>query len=123
MSAEAAWPETRDTINQIIQHVMSGGEAVCKEDQLIPICRNGNIEVVYRTFIYCPVEDESKQIVAVLVTRTETTHKIQAYKNLEASGDKFCTMAQGLNTLIAEADEIGNAIYFNQAWINITARL
>lgn len=70
------WPEIWPVIKPLIDQVMAGGPAVYREDQLIPIYRNGHLEDVYWTFSYSPVRDESNKVAGVLVTCTETTEKV-----------------------------------------------
>ncbi|MES1214565.1 MAG: PAS domain S-box protein [Bacteroidota bacterium] len=89
MPAEQAWTEIWHIIKPLIDQVLQGGESVWKEDQLIPIYRNGKIEDVYWTFSYSPVKDEADSVAGVLVTCTETTEKILNLKRAEYSEQKF----------------------------------
>ncbi len=75
--AVTIWPEVWTVIKPLIDQVMAGGPAIWREDQLIPIYRNGHLEDVYWTFSYSPVRDESNAVGGVLVTCTETTEKVQ----------------------------------------------
>ena len=77
-----AWPEIWEIIKPLIEGVYAGGESTWSEDRLIPIFRNGKIEDVYWTFSYSPVKDEEGGVAGVLVTCTETTHKVLAFKEL-----------------------------------------
>jgi len=92
MPGKEAWPEIWPIIYPLIVQVLAGGEASWSEDQLIPIFRNGNIEDVYWTFSYSPVNDESGKTAGVFVTCTETTSKIQSLKKIEASEKNFRTL-------------------------------
>ncbi|MEO8764617.1 MAG: PAS domain S-box protein [Ginsengibacter sp.] len=87
--AEEAWPEIWEIIQPLINKVLSGGEATWSEDQLIPIYRNGKIEDVYWTFSYSPVIDELGHIAGVLVTCSETTEKVNAFRSLEESKARY----------------------------------
>jgi len=78
------WPEIWPTIHPLIAQVRAGGEATWNEDQLIPICRNGQLEDVYWTFGYSPVNDESGHVGGVLVVCTETTAKVLAHQQQQA---------------------------------------
>lgn len=95
--AEIAWAEIWSTIQPLIQQVLSGGEAVWSEDQLIPIFRNGQMEDVYWTFSYSAVKDEDNRIVGVLVICTETTGKMHVLKEIREREDQ-------LNFTIAAAE-------------------
>lgn len=94
MPAEQAWTEIWTIIKPLIDQVLSGGGATWSEDQLIPIFRNGQIEDVYWTFSYSPVNDESGKATAVLVTCTETTKEVLTRKTLEESNNRFFNMVQ-----------------------------
>lgn len=89
MPAKEAWPEIWDIISPLIERVLTTGEATWAEDQLVPIYRNGKIEDVYWTFSYSPLPDENGKIEGILVTCTETTNKVKAYKKLEESEKRF----------------------------------
>lgn len=74
------WPEIWPTIHPLIAQVRAGGAATWNEDQLIPIYRNGQLEDVYWTFGYSPVNDECGHVGGVLVVCTETTAKVLAHQ-------------------------------------------
>jgi PAS domain S-box-containing protein len=122
MKAEEAWPEIWAFIKPLIRQVMSGGDAVYMEDQLVPIYRNGRMEDVYWTFSYSAVNDESGKAAGVLVTCFETTDKISGLKRIEESEERFRTMAESSKILISMGDESSNATYFNKAWMDITGK-
>ena len=65
---EDCWPEIWPVIKPLIDQVLSTGISTWSEDQLIPIYRNGQLEDVYWTFSYSPVNNESGIIAGVLVT-------------------------------------------------------
>src|SRR6187402_1368886 len=89
MKGEEAWPEIWHIIKPLIDQVLGGGESTWSEDQLIPIYRNGKIEDVYWTFSYSPVFDESGKAAGVFVTCNETTEKVIAYSQIEASKNEL----------------------------------
>ena len=77
------WPEIWEFIGPLIEQVMSTGEPVWFEDQLVPFYRNGRMEEIYWTFSYSPAYDDNCQITGVFVTCTETTEKVLAVKKIE----------------------------------------
>jgi two-component system, OmpR family, sensor histidine kinase VicK len=89
MPAAEAWPEIWDFISPLIRQIFDGSEAVFFEDLLVPIFRNGKMEDVYWTFSYSPVGDESGLVAGVLVTCTETTHKVEMLRDLRLSEERF----------------------------------
>lgn len=84
-----AWTEIWHIIKPLIDQVLVEGEAVWREDQLIPIYRNGKIEDVYWTFSYSPLHDESGKVAGVLVTCSETTEKVFTLHLLEESNRRY----------------------------------
>jgi PAS domain S-box-containing protein len=86
---EDHWQEIWPVIKPLIDQVLAGGEATWSEDQLIPIYRNGNMEDVYWTFSYSPVNDESGKPAGVFVTCNETTEKINTLKSLQDSNSRY----------------------------------
>lgn len=73
----AAWTDLWGMIKPLISAVMAGGPSIWREDQLIPIHRNGKLEEVYWTFSFSAVADELGEVAGVLVTCTETTQQVQ----------------------------------------------
>lgn len=76
------WQEIWPVIKPLIDQVLKGGESTWSEDQLIPIYRNNQLEEVYWTFSYSKLLDEDGEITGVLVTCTETTHKVTSLKEI-----------------------------------------
>ncbi|QEH43917.1 PAS domain-containing protein [Chitinophaga sp. XS-30] len=85
---EDCWPETWPVIKPLIKEVWEGG-SIWREDQLIPIYRDGRLEDVYWTFSYSPVRDDNGEIGGVLVICHETTEKVKARQKIETAEKKF----------------------------------
>src|SRR5688500_10739478 len=83
------WPEIWDIIYPLILQVQTTGESTWREDQLVPIYRNGKIEDVYWTYSYSAVIDDDGKTAGVLVTCTETTEKVLNVKQLAESKDQL----------------------------------
>ncbi len=100
--AVEVWPEIWSVIKPLIDQVMAGGPAIWREDQLIPIYRNGQLEEVYWTFSYSPVRDESNKVAGVFVTCTETTEKVRQFATvLEFSKELKRQVAERTSELAA----------------------
>jgi len=82
---EDCWQEIWPVIKPLIDQVMTGGESVWNEDQLIPIYRNNQLEEVYWTFSYSKVIDETGEPAGVLVVCNETTNSVQSYNLIKDS--------------------------------------
>jgi signal transduction histidine kinase len=103
MPAAEAWEEIWDIISPLVNQVLVHGKAVWSEDQLIPIYRNGQLEDVYWTFSYSPVNDESGSRAGVLVTCFETTDKVNTLQHLEENKKQL--------EFAIEASELGTFDY------------
>jgi two-component system sensor histidine kinase VicK len=84
-AGEDCWQEIWPIIKPLIDQVLAGGDSVWRENQLIPIYRNGKLDDVYWTFSYSAVNDGSGQVGGVLVVCTETTTQVN---NLQIMKDK-----------------------------------
>lgn len=87
--AKIAWAEIWDFIKPLFDTVLIDGESVWREDQIIPIFRNGKIEEAYWTFSYTPLENEEGEIVGILSTCVETTSKVHVKNNLEKLNRRY----------------------------------
>ena len=83
-----AWAEIWDFIKPLIDQALAG-EAVWREDLLVPFYRNGRIEDIYWTFSYSQVTDESGKSMGVLVICNETTEQIKNTNLLRESENRF----------------------------------
>jgi PAS domain S-box-containing protein len=119
---------TRDTFSEIWSIIGPMFEGVMQgipvgfPDFMLPLNRNGYIEECYFDFSYSPIRLENGEVGGVLVTVTETTQQKKQKTNLQESEERFRTMAEGTDILIAIGDETSNAIYFNSAWVKLTGR-
>ncbi|MGY3055697.1 two-component system sensor histidine kinase VicK [Pedobacter sp. UYEF25] len=88
---EECWPEIWAIIKPMMDQVLSGGESIWQEDQLIPIFRNNRMEDVYWTFSYARVDDEMGDAAGVLVICNETTNKVRALSTITEANEKLHT--------------------------------
>lgn len=114
MPAKEAWSEIWDEISPMIELVTKEGEAVWRENQLIPIFRNGQMEDVYWTFSYSPVKDESDNVAGVLVVCTDNTKAVKAADNLRESEHRFREIADLSPIWMWITDAEVNVEYANQ---------
>ena len=103
---QEVWPEIWEFIGPLIGKVMTTGQPVWFEDQLVPFYRNGRMEDIYWTFSYSPAYGDDGQINGLFVTCTETTQKVKILKDLEDSNQRFQNLVSqatvGIVTLIGE---------------------
>ena len=118
MSGKEAWPEIWDDISPLLGVVIEKGESIWRENQLIPIFRNGQIEDVYWTFSYSPVKDESGNIAGVLTVCTDNTEAVKAVNSLRESERRFREMADQSPIWIWITDAEVNVQYANKELLN-----
>ncbi|MDO1512233.1 ATP-binding protein [Maribacter confluentis] len=114
MSGKEAWPEIWDDIAPLLHSVTEKGESIWRENQLIPIFRNGQLEDVYWTFSYSPVKDESGNIAGVLTVCTDTTEAVNAANKLRESERRFREIADLSPVWIWITDAQVNVEYANK---------
>ena len=102
--AEAAIPEGKAYVNEF------------------PFRRKHDGALRWARTIGTPKLDESKQMIVFTGVTMDITDQVMAKKEIEESEERFRTMAEGTNILIAVADESSNATYFNKAWEDVTGR-
>lgn len=84
-NAKDCWTEIWDMISPLFDQILTTGEAVWSEDQLVPFYRNGRIEDIYWTFGCSAIYDDTNHIEGILVVCTETTEKVTSQRKLEQS--------------------------------------
>ena len=79
------WAEIWPIIGPQIERVMSGQGPIWREDQRVPITRDGKLEDVYWTYSYNPIPDPdaSGGVGGVLVVCSETTSAVLAARRHE----------------------------------------
>lgn len=116
------WPEIWDFIGPLIDQVMTTGEPVWFENQLVPIFRNGQLEDVYWTFSYSPAYGDEGEIVGVLVTCTETTAQVMTLKNLRESEARFGGAVQAVRGILWTNNALGEMEGEQPAWAALTGQ-
>ena len=91
MPAKQAWPEIWHIIGPQIDQVMSGDYATWHENQLVPIVRHGELQDVYWTYSYGPIDepDAPHGVGGVLVICTETTQQVLTEKLINEERARF----------------------------------
>lgn len=122
--AEEAWPEIWGIIKPLIDQVLSGEGSTWSEDQLIPIYRNGQIEDVYWTFSYSPVNDDNGIPGGVLVTCYETTEKVKVLSEMKEREDQLSFALDAAELATWDYDPLGNRFVGNdrlKEWFGLQA--
>ena len=88
------WSDIWDVIGPQFEQVMAGGPAIWRENQLVPITRNGQLEDSYWTYSCCPIDDAQapNEVGGVLVIATENTATFVAEKRRVAEAERQRTL-------------------------------
>ena len=113
ISTAETFGEIWDSVQPMFNDVMTG-KAICFNDYMVPIDRNGYIENCYFDSINSPIKLESGAVGGILVTITETTGKKKAENDLEDNKHalEFIIEASQLGTF--EYNPITNELSSNQ---------
>ncbi len=118
-----AMPELQSQgIKELLDSVYVTGTAFSATELPVQLLRNGKSETAYINFVYEALYDSEGQANGVIAIGSEVTAQVLTRKRIEESEERFRTMAEGTNMLISVADENGHAVYFNNAWCNLTGR-
>ncbi|UFH57001.1 PAS domain-containing protein [Spirosoma sp. KNUC1025] len=112
-TGKEVWPEIWDFIGPLIQQVMTTGEPVYFDDQLVPFYRNSRVEDIYWTFSYSPAYGDDGHINGVFVTCTETTEKIRTIKQLRESNDQLAFAIEATELGTWDLNPITNTVSAN----------
>ena len=87
--ARVAWPEIWDAISPQIELVMAGRGSTWNENHLVPIFRHGELQDVYWTYSFCPIDEPTAPtgVGGVLVIVSETTNQVRSQQQLQLATD------------------------------------
>ena len=98
-----AWEEIWPIIRPQIEQVMRGEGATWHQNQLVPIIRHGELQEVYWTYSYGPIDEPAfpHGVGGVLVICTETTEQVRAEQRLAAERERFVQLFDQAPTFLA----------------------
>ena len=98
-----AWAEVWPIVGAQIEHVLRGDGAVWHENQCVPIYRFGELQEVYWTYSYSPIDDPASPcgVGGVLVTCSETTEQVLAERKLASERERFVQLFDQAPTFLA----------------------
>jgi signal transduction histidine kinase/CheY-like chemotaxis protein len=102
-SGRKSWEEIWPIIGPQIEQVMRGEGATWHENQLVPIIRHGELQDVYWTYGYSPIDEPAfpQGVGGVLVVCTETTEQVLAKQRLSAERERFVQLFDQAPTFLA----------------------
>jgi len=99
----AAWQEVWPLVGGQIEQVLRGEGAVWLENQRVPIIRHGELQEVYWTYSYSPIDEPASPhgVGGVLVTCSETTEQVLSERKLAAEREQFLRLFDQAPTFLA----------------------
>ena len=103
MPARRAWEEVWPVVGAQIEQVVRGEGAVWHENVCVPIIRFGELQEVYWTYSYSPIDepDSLHGVGGVLVTCAETTETVLSERKLTSEREKFLQLFDQAPTFLA----------------------
>ena len=98
-----AWEEVWPVVGSQIEQVLRGEGAVWHENVCVPIFRFGELQEVYWTYSYSPIDEPAfpHGVGGLLVTCTETTGQVLSERGLAAERERFLQLFDQAPTFIA----------------------
>ncbi len=103
VAGRVAWEEVWPIVGAQIEHVLHGDGAIWHENQCVPIYRFGELQEVYWTYSYSPIDDPTSPhgVGGVLVTCSETTEQVLAERKLASEREHFVQLFDQAPTFLA----------------------
>jgi signal transduction histidine kinase len=98
-----AWEEVWPVVGEQIEQVQRGEGAVWHENVCVPIIRFGELQEVYWTYSYSPIDEPTfpHGVGGVLVTCAETTAQVLSERKLASERERFLQLFDQAPTFIA----------------------
>lgn len=106
--------------DKILMNVFTTGETFYAHEMPVTLVRHGKPEQMFYTFVYHAQRDKNGEIDGVAIIANEVSAQVLLHKKLRESESHFRTMADLMPAKISNADEDGNALYFNKEWLEFT---
>jgi signal transduction histidine kinase/CheY-like chemotaxis protein len=102
-AGRAWWGEIWSFIGPQIEQVLRGEAATWHENQLIPIIRHGQLQDVYWTYSFGPIDelDAPNGVGGVLVICTETTQQVLTERRLKSERESFAQLFEQAPSFMA----------------------
>jgi PAS domain S-box-containing protein len=105
-----------------LDDVFTTGQSFHARNQRVDLVVNGKLKIYYFNFSFTALRNQAGEIYGVMNTAADVTDVVSAKQSIEESEERFRTMSEDTDVLIATADENSHATYFNKAWQNITGK-
>jgi len=117
------WGDVWDFAGPLFDQVLTTGEPVWFEDQLVPFYRNGKTENIYWNSSYSPIYDDEGKINGVFVACTETTEKVHTARRLSESERHFESLIReaAVGIIVLTGDD-HTVEMVNETYLRLTGR-
>jgi PAS domain S-box-containing protein len=105
-----------------LDRVFTTGESFHARNQRVDLMVNGIMKPFFFNYSFTALRNEAGDIYGVMNTAADVTDVVMSKQAVEESEERFRTMAEDTDVLIATASPESNATYFNKAWENITGK-
>ena len=106
--------------HDLLQKVFSTGEIYWGEEDRVDLMHNGQMETGYFNFTYKPLRDGKGEIYGILNMAIDVTEMINSRNLLEEREEHFRLLSDLMPQKVMNTNRKGEAIYFNQNWIDYT---
>lgn len=104
----------------LLQKVFSTGEIYWGKEDRVDLMKNGKMETGYFNFTYKPLRNEEGEIYGILNMALDVTEMVESKNLLKERESHFRLMADLMPEKVINTSTQGEAIYFNQNWLDYT---
>jgi PAS domain S-box-containing protein len=106
--------------HELLQKVFTTGEIYWGKEDRVDLMRNGKMETGYYNFTYKPLRDGNGEIYGILNMALNVTEMVESRNLLREREQHFKLMADLMPEKVINTDAAGEALYFNQNWLDYT---
>lgn len=106
--------------HDLLDKVFSTGEIYWGKEDRVDLMRNGKMETGFFNFTYKPLRDGSGKIYGILNMALDVTEMVDAKNLLKEREQHFRLLADLMPEKVINTNAGGEAIYFNQNWLDYT---
>ena len=106
--------------HDLLQKVFSTGEIYWGEEDRVDLMHNGKMETGFFNFTYKPLRNGEGEIYGILNMAIDVTEMVNSRNLLKEREENFRLLADLMPEKVMNTNNKGEAIYFNQNWIDYT---
>ena len=106
--------------HDLLQNVYSTGEIYWGEEDRVDLMHDGKMETGFFNFTYKPLRDGKGEIYGILNMAIDVTEMVNSRNLLKEREEHFRLLADLMPEKVMNTNSKGEAIYFNQNWLEYT---